>query len=64
MAILTGLDRGAPFGLPADVDLVTRTIHTVRRKVPRKGATPVAVCINDELLALHLEMGVPRFVGN
>lgn len=53
MAIHTGLDRGAQFGLRwADVDLVTRTIHTVRRKGRRKGATPVNVPINDELLAI------------
>ncbi len=53
MAIHTGLDRGAQFGLRwSDVDLVTRAIHTVRRKGRRKGATPVTVRINDELLAL------------
>lgn len=53
VAIHTGLDRGAQFGLRwCDVDLVTRTIHTVRRKGRRKGATPVNVRINDELLAI------------
>ena len=31
---------------------MTRTIHTVRRKGRRKGATPVNVRINDELLAI------------
>ncbi len=53
VAIHTGLDRGAQFSLRwCDVDLVTRTIHAVRRKGRRKGATPVNVPINDELLGL------------
>jgi integrase len=53
VAIHTGLDRGAQFGLRwSDVDVVTRTIHTVRRKGRRKGATPVNVRINDELLGI------------
>lgn len=53
VAIHTGLDRAAQFGLRwSDVDLVTRTIHTVRRKGRRKGATPVNVRINDELLGI------------
>jgi integrase len=53
VAIHTGLDRGAQFGLRwSDVDLVTRTIHAVRRKGRRKGATQVNVRINDELLGI------------
>lgn len=53
VAIHTGLDRGAQFGLCwRDVDLVTRTIHAVRRKGRRKGATAVRVPINDELLGI------------
>ena len=46
VAIHTGLDRGAQFGLRwNDVDLATRRIHAVRRKGRRKGAAAVRVPI-------------------
>jgi hypothetical protein len=54
VSMLTGLDRGTQFGLRWDknVDLQTRMIVTERYKGRRKGATPVAVAINDELLGI------------
>ena len=52
-ALLTGLDRGAQFGLEwAQVDFQTRTIVAERRKGRRKGTTPITVPINDELLGV------------
>lgn len=65
VAIHTGLDRGAQLGLRwQDVDLVTRTIHTVRRKGRRarqradqRSATRHAA---DSALAPHLGVGIPR----
>jgi integrase len=54
VAMLTGIDRGAQFGLRWDVnvDFQARVIRTERHKGRRTGATPVAVAINDELLEL------------
>jgi integrase len=53
VAMLTGLDRGAQFGLRWEqVDLQARVIRAERRKGRRVGTVPVTVAINDELLAV------------
>ncbi len=53
VALHTGLDRGAQFGLRwSDVDFRTRMIHAERRKGRRGGPVPVKVPINDDVLAV------------